>query len=38
MLEALQGKAVTYVGAGGFHTAAIIVDGNMMKWGGSYFG
>ena len=38
MVEALQGKAVTFVGAGGFHTACIIEGGNLMTWGGSHFG
>jgi len=38
MVEGLQGKACTFVGAGGFHTAVIIEGGNLMTWGGGYFG
>jgi RCC1 and BTB domain-containing protein len=38
LVEALQGKACTFVGAGGFHTAVIIEGGNLMTWGGGYFG
>jgi RCC1 and BTB domain-containing protein len=37
-VEALQGKAVTFVAAGGFHTACIMDGGNLFTWGGGYFG
>jgi RCC1 and BTB domain-containing protein len=38
LVEGLQGKACTFVAAGGFHTAVIVEGGNMMTWGGGYFG
>eukprot|EP00961_Rhodomonas_salina_P255249 3449690-Rhodomonas_salina.1 len=38
LVEALQGKSVTFVACGGFHTAVIIEGGNVMTWGGGYFG
>ena len=38
LVEALQGKAVTFVAAGGFHTACILDGGSLYTWGGGYFG
>jgi RCC1 and BTB domain-containing protein len=38
LVEAMQGKAVTFIAAGGFHTACIVDGGNLYTWGGGYFG
>jgi len=38
LVEALQGKEVTFVAAGGFHSSVIIEGGNLLTWGGGYFG
>jgi hypothetical protein len=38
LVEGLDGKACTFVSAGGFHTAAIVDGGNLYTWGGGYFG
>ena len=38
MVETLHGKMVVGIAAGGFHTAAVIDNGNLFTWGGGYFG
>lgn len=38
LVEGLQNKAVIFVAAGGFHTAAIVDGGSLWTWGGGYFG